>query len=90
MVAIIGRKIPTTGVMGAQAGGLGNVFTGLANVLADPLTPEIKRQKLLGLEQGVRGRSIMADAIAAARAAHGQVDPYDLSRGGVLSGKTIS
>ena len=88
MVAIIGRKIPTTGVTGAQAGGLGNVFTGLANVLADPLTPEIKRQNLLGLEQGVRGRSIMADAIAAAQAAHGQVDPYDLSRGGVLSGKT--
>ena len=67
MVAIIGRKIPTTGVMGAQAGGLGNVFTGLANVLADPLTPEIKRQKLLELNQGVLGRQMQADTLEAAR-----------------------
>ena len=88
MVALIGRRIPTTGVQGAQAGGLGNVFNAIAARVADPLTPEIRKQQLLGLDQSVRGRQVMADAIAAAKAAGGQVDPYDLSRGGVLSGKT--
>ncbi len=46
MVAIIGRKLPTTGGAGGQSGGLGNVFDQLAATLADPLTPELKRQKI--------------------------------------------
>ena len=85
MVAIIGRKIPTTGVEGAQAGGLGNVFDKFASVLADPLTPELKRQKLLELNQGVLGRQMQADTLEAMRPT-GTLDAINFYKGGVLSG----
>lgn len=64
MVALIGRRIPTTGIQGAQAGGLGNVFSTIAGQLADPLTPEIRRQQLLGLNQKYQGTEALANAWA--------------------------
>jgi hypothetical protein len=51
MVSIIGRKIPTTGAGGSQSSGIGGAFDRLAAVLADPLTPELKRQKLREMER---------------------------------------
>jgi len=60
MVAIIGRKIPTTGVTGAQAGGLGDSFSRIAAALANPLIPALRREKLIEAERQNVGTSAVA------------------------------
>lgn len=88
MVALIGRKLPTISAPGGSSGGLGNAFDRVAAVLADPLTPEIKRQHLRTLERGnVETEALSRDfaagdinpAMVTGRAIAAGMDPRNLA-----------
>jgi hypothetical protein len=88
MVAIIGRKIPTTGATGYQArGGLGNSFDILTKTLMDPLTPALRGEALLKAQEGRESNDALRAAIGGARSTGGLIDPYALYTAGVGSGR---
>lgn len=89
MVAIIGQRVSTGGgyPSGSSSSGLGDAFSRIAAVLADPLTPAIKREQLLAHEDSRISTERLRRAIEGARGTGGRVDPYELYSAGVGTGR---